>query len=115
MGMSINILTVISIICNALALFKTGMAKNNQYRELYLQHQRSLSGYQLIAQKIRRLDKTTLDITEIEYLIRHLEESFETHKAYAHEPPDEDFKEGAKYMQKLNSYPFGVKSKDIKC
>lgn len=102
------------IVSNTIALYMSMISKSTQFRERLLQNQKSLSGYQLIAQKIRRLDDDKeIDDDERKYLIRHLEESFETHKSYANEPSDKAFVKGKLYMAKLPSFPFGITKEDF--
>ncbi|QEQ96526.1 hypothetical protein [Neptunomonas concharum] len=114
MGFSLyTLLAITGIASNVAALYLTMMSKTHQFREKWLQNQKSLSGYQLIAQKVRRLDESELDESEVEYLIRHLEESFETHKSYANEPSDSDFEKGRAYLASLVSYPFSIKKEDF--
>lgn len=104
----IFILPIIVVFCNCIALFITLLSPNLKYRERIFQSDRALSGYQLIAQKIRRLDGAPLDNDEAEFLIRHLEENFEVYKAFANEPSDQVFDTAKIHLEKLVDCPFNL-------
>lgn len=116
-GMSVQnwvtILGVTAIISNGLAMLLNMLAARFQWSERQLIHKNLLAGYQLIAQKVRRLDDQSLKQEEGASLCRHLEEIFEIYKAMGVEPSDRAFCKANGFMAKLKAYPFGISSEEF--
>jgi hypothetical protein len=102
------ILSITAIISNGMALFIRILSKQLQWEEHAQRHRELLSGYQLIAQKARRLENMALSTEERNHLVRHLEETFEVYKMVGLEPAHETFVRAQKVMANLNTYPFGL-------
>ena len=71
-------------------------------------HTKAHSTFNNIAQKTRRGSNPYIDEVEIKYLIRALEEMFETAKANSLEPTDEDYNKGFSRIRNMPRLPFGL-------
>ncbi|MCG9759931.1 MULTISPECIES: class I SAM-dependent methyltransferase [Pseudoalteromonas] len=71
-------------------------------------HRRAHSIFNNIAQKARRGDNPSLEESECQYLIRSLEEMFETAKSNSYEPSDENYNNGWKRLKNMPKLPFGL-------
>ncbi|WP_068714506.1 hypothetical protein [Vibrio tritonius] len=103
---------VISLVCSLGALFLTLVGFVQEYRNNYNYHTKSHSIFNNIAQKSRRGSNPFLDENEKKYLIRSLEEMFETAKNNTVEPTDENYNRGWERMKNMPSLPFGLNIKD---
>jgi len=116
-GMSVQnwvtVLGLTAIISNGVGMLLNMLAARFQWGERRLIHKNLLAGYQLVAQKARRLDDQGLKEEEGALLCRHLEEIFEIYKAMGEEPSDRAFCKANKFMSKLKAYPFGITSKEF--
>ena len=101
-------LSILAIISNGLALFISIISVWFQWSDRAKNHLQLLSGYQLIAQKARRLENKEIPQDERSHLCRHLEETFEIYKTMGIEPIDEIFEKANGLMRKVNVYPFGL-------
>ena len=72
-------------------------------------HRRAHSIFNNIAQKARRGDNPSLDEKECQYLIRSLEEMFETAKNNSYEPSDDNYNNGWERLKNMPKLPFGLK------
>jgi hypothetical protein len=107
------ILGVVSIVSNGIGLGAMIVAERFHWGETRAQHANLMSGYQMIAQKARRLDNAGLPQAEVVHLCRHLEESFETLKSSGLEPSDRDHDFGYRMLLRLPNYPFGITRQDV--
>ncbi|HXH40681.1 MAG TPA: hypothetical protein VNN08_18760 [Thermoanaerobaculia bacterium] len=110
---SVADLSVIAILSNGLALYLSIVTNRFQWSERSQRHRELLSGFQLLAQKARRLDTSNLRVDEAVHLLRHLEETFEIYKAWGLEPGNSTFGRAQRMMLKLTTYPFGIKATDL--
>ena len=91
----------------ALYFSLVGFVQNARKKDDY--HRRAHSIFNNIAQKARRGDNPSLEESECQYLIRSLEEMFETAKSNSYEPSDENYNKGWKRLQNMPKLPFGLK------
>lgn len=90
----------------ALYFSLVGFVQNARKKDEY--HRRAHSVFNNIAQKTRRADNPTLDEQESQYLMRFLEEMFETAKSNSFEPSDINYNSGWKRLQNMPKLPFGL-------
>lgn len=107
-GIAIAI-SIISALCSVLALYYTlvGSVQENKYNYFY--HSRAHSIFNNIAQKARRGSSPSLEEGELKYLLRSLEEMFETAKQNMQEPSDSNYDEGLRRMNNMPKWPFDLK------
>lgn len=99
---------LISALCSTGALFLTlvGFIQENKTNLNY--HSRAHSIFNNIAQKARRGSNPALCEDELKYLIRSLEEMFETAKNNTSEPSDAHYNKGLQRMKNMPRWPFGL-------
>ena len=88
----------------ALYISLVGFVQNARKKDDY--HRRAHSIFNNIAQKARRGDNPSLEEKECQYLIRSLEEMFETAKSNSYEPSDKNYNKGWKRLKNMPKLPF---------
>lgn len=103
-----SVIGVVSSLCSAGALFLTlvGFVQENKSNLNY--HTKAHSIFNNIAQKARRGSNPSLEENELQYLIRSLEEMFETAKNNTTEPSDEHYNRGLERMKNMPKLPYGL-------
>jgi hypothetical protein len=103
-----DIIGLFSSLFSAGALFLTlvGFIQENKTNLNY--HSKAHSIFNNIAQKARRGSNSSLSDNELQYLIRSLEEMFETAKNNTSEPTDENYNKGLERMKNMPRWPFGL-------
>jgi len=107
-----DIIGLFSSLFSAAALFLTlvGFIQENKTNLNY--HSKAHSIFNNIAQKARRGSNSSLTESELQYLIRSLEEMFETAKNNTSEPSDEHYNTGLERMKNMPRWPFGLVKDD---
>jgi len=103
-----NCLAIISLIGSLGALFLTLIGPAQKFKKVILSHKYARSLYASIAQKARRGDNPHITSDEKKYLLRALEEMFETAKYSSEEPSDKDFVKASSLMKKMKRVPFDI-------
>ena len=103
-----EIIGLISSLFAAVALFLTLVNFIQEYKTNLNYHSTAHSIFNNIAQKARRGSNPSLSDSELQYLIRSLEEMFETAKNNIVEPSDKHYDDGRKRMNNMPSWPFGL-------
>ncbi len=101
-------LSLISILASGIALFVGLVNERLRFAEKAAQHRTLQANYAVIAQKARRLEASNLDVDEGRFLLRHLQELFETYKSNPVEPSDRVFRRAQMILPKLKPIPFGL-------
>lgn len=99
-------LGIITIFSNALALGLGILVEKLQLERNCNIHKTNLSGYQLIAQKVRSIDDSILPIEDQAAIIRVIEDFFVIFKGMGDEPSDADFDKAQKMLEKTLGRPF---------
>lgn len=97
----------ISVIGTFGALLISLVGLFRDWRESYNNHRRAHAVFNNIAQKARR-GENELDDREVSYLLRSLEEMFETAKFNFSEPSDKHYNRGLCRMANMPRWPFGL-------
>jgi hypothetical protein len=105
---SVNYLATISLVGSLGALFLTLIGPAQKFKKVILSHKYARSLYASIAQKARRGDNPHITSDEKKYLLRSLEEMFETAKYGSEEPSDKDFNEASLLMKNMKRVPFDI-------
>lgn len=106
-------LGLVAVLSNGIVLFLTLLKTSFRFNDKYYIHKELLSGYSLIAQKIRRYDKNFESKKCDDDMFEHLHDLFEILKAKGIEPSDKKYKKAQKILKTFNIYPFDIISKDI--
>ena len=96
------------------ALFFTLIGSTREKQRMENYHRRAHMYFNNIAQKARRGDILEGDDNEQRYLIRSLEEMFETAKNNSYEPKDEDFYDAFKRILNMPKLPFNLTHEELK-
>ncbi|MDB4869717.1 MAG: hypothetical protein JWL97_721 [Gemmatimonadales bacterium] len=108
LGLNYTRLSLLSIGANGLALFLGILSKDLRFSERASQHRTLQANYAVIAQKARRLEDVGIALDEGKFLLRHLQETFETNKSSPVEPSNAMFDKAHEVMPKLEPIPFGL-------
>jgi len=103
---------LISSLFTAVALFLTLVGFIQEYKTNLNYHSKAHSIFNNIAQKARRGSNPSLSDSELQYLIRSLEEMFETAKNNMVEPSDKHYDDGRARMNNMPKWPFGLVKDD---
>lgn len=110
-----EVIGLLSSFFTVAALFLTLVGFIQEYKTNLNYHIKAHSIFNNIAQKARRGSNPSLSDSELQYLIRSLEEMFETAKNNISEPSDKHYDDGWERMNNMPSWPFGLlKDKDKK-
>lgn len=100
--------TIVSGVCSIIALYLTLVGTVQEKRSNYFFHSRAHGIFNNIAQKCRRAAAPSLDDSELKYLLRSLEEMFETAKYNMQEPTDRNYDSAFCRMLNMPKWPFGL-------
>jgi len=103
-----NWLALIALSGSLGALFLTLIGPAQKFKKVILAHKNARCVYANIAQKARRGDNPHISDDEKKYLIRSLEEMFETAKYSSEEPSSHDFDIATDRMKSMKKIPFEI-------
>ncbi len=98
-------ITILSIISAGFSLHYGQYSNAEHFETQASEHKWLLGAYQFIAQRARSVRWPDMEIEEMIYILRTLEEQFQMLKARGSEPSDEDFEEAHQIMKRIRDRP----------